>query len=115
MNFQITIDPLKAFDGDAKYITTVCGILPLWATNGGGETMKDSLKNQYAFYTGEMTGGSVDDDGVYSYPEDSDLYPMLKIERLDGDELKEVCTIYEYAIVACRNVETGDLWVTRMD
>lgn len=115
MTFQITINPLKAFDVSSDQIIAVCGILPHWATSGSGETMRDSLINNYQFYAGEMTGGTIDFKGAYSYPEDDDLLPMLKIERFDGDELKEVCYIYEYAIVACKDVGSGVVWVTRMD
>ena len=116
MTFQITIDPHTKFTHAPKDQTIgVCGILPHWAVSGSGETMKDSLINNYQFYMGAFTGGTIDDTGIYSYPEDPDLYPMLKIDRLDGEDLKEVCYIYEYAMVACKNIDTGDLWVTRMD
>lgn len=115
MKFAITLDPLSKCELGSKYIIEVCGILPVWAADESGETMKDSLMNNYPYYMGEMTGGSIDSQGIYSYPEDDDLFPLLKIERSDGDDLREVCFIYEYAIVACRDIETGDLWVTRMD
>lgn len=94
----------------------VLGPLPLWAAGESGETMKDSLINSYPYYMGEMTGGELSDDGQYLYPGDPPLSPLCKLERVSFDDvLKEVCYIYEYAIVACKNMETGAVWVTRMD
>jgi hypothetical protein len=40
-------------------------------------------------------GGSVDPDGVYTYPQDPDLYPLLKM-TCEGLTLY----VYEYGIVA---------------
>lgn len=116
MRYQITVNPLKAFNTTSDKIADACGILPVWAVTGGAATMKDSLLLCYPYYGGEITGATIDEDGRMNYPGDEPSKPLLQIERFnETDELQEVCLIYQYAIVACKDIETGVVWMTRMD
>jgi hypothetical protein len=56
-----------------------------------------------------MTGSTVTEDGVWQYPEDPDLYPLMKLQEGDVEML-----VYPYALVAMRDT-SGRTLCTRMD
>ena len=106
------LDPLKKYNPvlDSQLIEGL-GILPLWLAQGKqlGEDAKTALTRRYQFYTGcDIEGGRIDAEGVYRYPGDPPLYPVMKV----SDE-KETVYFYPYAIVAVVNEE--GTWITRMD
>lgn len=73
------------------------------------ESFYKALCSEYQYYLGPMEGGTVDASGVYQYPEDPDLYPLVSWEVGEG-----VTTyMYQYAIVAVTDGTTT--LITRMD
>jgi hypothetical protein len=109
----VTLDPLDQYkDYTVPQMAEWLGFLPGWVINPAhqAEPLAEALKNQYGFGPlTEMKGGYVDEAGVYHYPDDEDLYPLVAIER--GWEMFYQ---YPYAIVAIR-AGTGETFVTRMD
>ena len=91
------------------------GVLPYWLIEGrlSREGYMEALKRQYDFWSGYMAekGGesTIDEDGVYHYPEDPPFYPIAKLT--DGDE---TCYIYRYSMVAVIDGE-GDWKLARID
>jgi hypothetical protein len=116
-NTLLEIDPLNKFtdaDGD-EALTDACGYLLGWAVVGpdGEDTgsLEDNLVKSYHFFAGWFDSGvEVSDNGVYSYPEDPDLYPLVSLHR--GDQTLH---IYQYGIIAVRSDSGADYKVTRMD
>lgn len=108
---DVNLDPLGHYKHvDIGTLTDSLGMLPGWVMNPDydGIPLRQALDEQYGFGLHEMIGGEVDASGIYRYPEDPDLYPLLEIKR--GEE-----TFYQYpyAIVAIRGPE--GVFVTRMD
>jgi hypothetical protein len=111
---KVTLDPCAEFtttsDND---IAETCGILPYWIINETNEklTMLEIFNEQYSFGVHEMTGGTINTEtGVYSYPEDPDLIPLIKLEK-QGETMYQ----YHYGIVAIVNDTTDETFVTRLD
>ena len=107
-----TIDPLNHYpDMTHADIIESLGLIPPWVAEAEatGQTIKASLIENYGpFYMGDMTGGTIDGDGVYTYPDDPPLYPLVKAEH-NGETFYQ----YHYGIVAVTT--DGGQWVTRMD
>lgn len=111
MNLIVTTDPLKQYPHLIdEYILEMCGLLQIWLVEGEQPTLKERLLAGYAFYSGEMTGGQLTRDGVYTYPEDNPLFPLIKFET---DE--EICFVFAYGIVGIFNKIDDTTWITRMD
>ncbi len=105
----ITTDPLNKFaDVPTHRLVEACGLLLPWLIAGEEETLRDRLINKYRFYNGPMWGGTISEDGVYQYPEDEPMHPLVKIETKN-----EKCFIYKYGIVG--TLKEGVSWITRMD
>jgi hypothetical protein len=112
-----TIDPLNKFPNvDPMQISAMCGFLPSWIyetelmhDTNNDVTMKDRLIANYPFYMGEMNGGELTNDGVYKYPGDEDLFPLVRFS-FNG----ELCFIFQYSMVGTISKD-GSTWVTRMD
>jgi len=111
MNIAITLDPRNKHPHLSDHqLLESCGLLKIWLVEGEQPTLKERLLASYAFYSGPMEGGTITAEGVYSYPQDPDLYALIKFET---DE--EFCFVFEYGIVGIVNKISGDTWVTRMD
>ena len=110
INFEI--DPLGKFPASPNAIMEAAGLLPHWLNEGvsKGEPAKDALISRYQFYMGPMTGGEIIANGSYRFPDDPDLYPIVK-----ADLTEEVVYFYQHAIVGIVNKTTGEQFVTRMD
>ena len=110
-DMQITIDPTGYFIGAiAGRIIETIGVLPFWLSEGleEGETAEHALLSRYEYANGAMTGGTIDKEGVYTYPSDPDLYPLAKVVTETG-----TIYFYEYAMVS---IVTDDKTTTyRMD
>ena len=110
-DMQITIDPTGYFIGAiAGRIIESLGVLPFWLSEGleEGETAEHALLSRYEFASGPMTGGTISEEGVYTHPEDLDLYPLAKVATET-----ETIYFYEYAMVS---IVTEDKTTTyRMD
>ena len=115
-HLRVIIDPTNHYDVDEHALVEACGFLPLWAVHHELFNMpvKDAMEYAYRKQAGvpelfPMTGGQVDENGVYHYPEDPDLNPLMKIERMD-----ETMWIYPYGIVCFENFDDST-FITRMD
>ena len=112
-----TFDPLKKYKGQP--LREAMGLIPYFiieaATRGptGAREVLDYMNEAYGFGGPEMTGGTIEEDGTYTYPEDPDLYPYAKF-NLSGPEgsIADVF-VYPYAIVAVR--DDKETLLTRMD
>ena len=106
---NIIIDPLKKFNVPPETIIEACGIIPNWVFNKSLmhiDTL-EALKTQYQFPTYPM-GGEIDKEGIYHYPEDPDLYPLVKMVR--GED---IIYQYDYGIVAV--ITPDKVTIIRMD
>jgi hypothetical protein len=115
-SIAVKVDPTSHFKGvpQARLLGAL-GIVPsfvAYAANVAPETtaraMMDAMGEAYGFYMGDMEGGTVDAEGVYSYPEDEPLYPLVRW-KLDDVTVY----MYQYAIVAVQDKDTTI--ITRMD
>lgn len=120
VQMENTFDPLKKY---TKYprvdLREAMGLIPYFiieaATDGpnGARDVLDAMNRTYGFGGPEMTGGTIEEDGTYTYPEDPDLYPYAKF-NLSGPEgsIADVF-VYPYAIVAVR--DDKETLISRMD
>ena len=75
-------------------------------------SVKMHMETSYGFGpTHEMTGGEVQENHTYTFPDDPTLHPLVYIESNEGAELLQ----FKYGIVAFRDDDTSDWYVTRMD
>lgn len=111
MKPNILFDPLQKHNQPKRYILVICGLIPLWLVDEAnfGLIANEVFEKEYTFGVYEMTGGQVDEDGVYYYPEDPPLYPYYAMTR--G---KETIYQYEYGIVSIIR-EDGSQFITRLD
>lgn len=105
------IDPLDKYNAPDEQLLEACGLLPYWVVDDRymDLPLKEALDKQYQFGLYEITGGKVDSLGIYKYPEDPELYPILVIVRKD-----ETFFQYPYGMVAIVQ-EDGSSFVCRMD
>ena len=109
---KTTIDPNKAYTGNPDHLLLeACGFIPFWVREWSDmpttQTLKDYLIARYGFGFHKM-GGTVTETGVYQYPEDPDLDPLIAMDTDEG-----TLYMYEYAIVAIPTVNGYE--VARMD
>ena len=112
MSIEITVDPLnKFYKHTQNEIMELCGIIPHFvvAKNYRHYRLKEALESQYGFPVYEIEEATISPEGVYSYPEDPDMYPLIKMTR-DGETFYQ----YAYGIVAVIGSD-GTSYVTRMD
>jgi len=113
MKITETIDPLNKFNHmSLNEIKETLGMLPFWVVNPNhfDLSLKEALTLQYGFgglY--QSTGQTITKDGVYQYPEDPDLYPLIKIERGESTFYQ-----YQYGLIAIVQKD-GSSFCTRMD
>lgn len=108
-NLYWVIDPLGEY-GDLKPedLAESCGYIPFFLHAQDERDAKTQMVERYGFGSFPSSGGTVDSRGVYSYPEDPDLYPVMETS-LRG----EIVRIYPYAFVSITN-DKGT-YMTRMD
>jgi len=109
---KITIDPLSKYNHlSQEEIFDTLGALPHWAINPDylDVPLKEALDKQYNFGLYESSGQTITKEGIYQYPEDPDLYPLIKIQRKD-----EIFYQYRYAIIAIVQKD-GSWFASRMD
>lgn len=110
--FKLTIDPNNKFNRPDHFLLEACGFIPgwvaEWADSDSAKSLKDHLDDTYGFGLYQFDQGSINEQGTYSYPQDEDLDPLIKIETDEGDFY-----MYQYAIVAIPT-PTGP-FICRMD
>ena len=114
---RMTLDPMGKYSSKPNYeIMGECGLLPLFFTRAVMiqeeptlDRVWELVDDQYGFGLDRMTGSTVTEDGVWQYPEDPDLYPLMKLQEGDVEML-----VYPYALVAMRDT-SGRTLCTRMD
>ena len=112
MKIKSKLDPHNKYEHlSVEDLRMSLGSLPSWVMNPTffEFPLKEALDKQYGFGLFETKGGKVSKDGIFSYPEDPDLYPIAEIIR--GDE---TFYQYQYGIVAIIQKD-GSSFVTRMD
>jgi hypothetical protein len=72
-------------------------------------SLAQGMLDAYGFGSPPMTGGVVKEDGVYSYPEDPDLHPLVKLVTERG-----TVYVYQYGIVSILETNKPTI-VYRMD
>ena len=114
---KVTTDPLDYHTIPPTSQRTVldiaqeCGIIINWCINRDpGDSFHETLDKRYRYGMYEMKGGTISEEGVHSYPEDPDLYPLCEVRQDD-----EVVWVYEYGIVCIKNLITDKTFVCRMD
>jgi hypothetical protein len=120
MTMEITIDPLKGYDGvKPTKLFEATGLIPYFVqeaalSKDGNTTAKevmDIMNEAYGFGMGDYNmlenGGEVDDDGRYQYPEDPELVPLVQFELDTGVKV----WVYQYALVAVVDPEGGQIMV----
>lgn len=108
---KVTILPLEpqASTLDLQLAQEACGLPLMWASDWNGlGTLKLHLGACYGFPMFEMSGGTIAEDGTYSYPEDSDMLPLAKVEY-------ESVTYYQYDCGIIAFVTATSTFITRMD
>lgn len=123
MPLEYSVDPLnKHGHRNAALIQELVGIIPTFINSNDPRPFKEQALENYGMATGEITGGTTNVSGCYSYPGDPDLYPLFTISRREkrAGWPDEILFIYDFAIVCfmTKNPNTGDIistYVTRMD
>jgi hypothetical protein len=111
---QVMVDPTGHFEGVAEgRLIEAVGILPHWAAQAlraseSARVVFLAMVDLYRFGKYEFSGGEVDAQGVYRYPEDPPLYPILTLEH-KGIKVH----FYQHAMLAI--VGEDETIVTRMD
>ena len=112
---KVELDPTvywRARGATKKWLIDVVGILPHWAVTAWSEfpSIKEGMEELYGFgRLYEMTGGEVDEEYVYRFPEDPPYHPQMVLKL--GDE--DVVVIWPYSIVGI--YEDSKWFITRMD
>jgi hypothetical protein len=105
------LDPTNTMSGNVTL--DQLGLIPYFVAKHRAEANHPSTKvamdRYYGYGLYEIDGGSIGDDGTYSFPEDADLKPLAAYKVPEGTMYQ-----YQYAIVAIPEAE-GGYFVTRMD
>ena len=112
----VKVDPTGQYKKVPKQrLVDALGIVPSFVSYAAVEAPEataravlDAMAEAYGFYMGDMEGGTVDAEGVYQYPDDPPLYPLVRW-TLDNVTVY----MYQFAIVAVQDEDTTI--VTRMD
>lgn len=117
---DIQLDPSGYYASlpDVKQVRMLaaCGLLPYFFASAvaggakGAERVLKAMENHYGFPapTIKKRGMEVDDEGIYRYPGDDPLHPLLMM-RAEGVTFY----VYPHAILALQ--DSSSTLVTRMD
>lgn len=112
--FSIIIDPNDYYtDSNHHNIVSHCGVIINWAINPNyvKSSFKTAVLDQYLYGSDFCMGGDIDHDGVYRYPEDPPMHPLLKITRND-----DVLYFYQHDIIAMSDKsQKSGFYITRVD
>ena len=99
------IDPTDHFSElDPVRLLEACAPIPYWIDVNASPSFQEQVDTKYCFGLFEIKGGTIDENGVYHYPEDPPLYPLAKWE---------VAYMYQHAIISF--IKDGETFVTRVD
>jgi hypothetical protein len=103
------IDPTGKFShAKTDDILEACGIIPTFFDRSMDDVVQDSIE-RYGYSFGGTMDTNIDENGVYRYPGDPDLYPYMST-TIKGITIY----IYAYGIVGYRFQDGTAKWV-RMD
>ena len=112
--FRITIDPTDYYtDNNHHKIIAYCQTVISWAINPSfvKTSFKAGVLQQYLYGANFNMGGIIDSNGIYKYPDDPPLHPLLKIERNN-----DCLYFYEHDIIALKDANsTSGFYITRVD
>ncbi len=121
-NIEQTIDPLEAFVGvKHSRLIAATGLIPYFVQDVAmsvpteAQEAYDMLGECYGFPMNNMLAsgeGEVSDEGVYSFPGDKNMSPMVKW-TINGEKDTIEILMYQYAFVVVRDKATT--LMTRMD
>jgi len=133
---EITTDPLNHFHTGwpsfKSEIMQACGAIPIWAIEWATVRMTDSMEITLADFLGKAykfgmypMSGTIAEDGVYLYPEDPPLYPLLKMNfveptnskmhHVEKEHSSNKVMLYQYLHAIVAIIEKGNTLVVRMD
>ena len=69
-----------------KSIVDACGILLTWAADDTYDNFKDRMEKNYDYFDSWRTTTDLDQYGIYKYPEDPPMYPLVSM-KLNGDTM----------------------------
>lgn len=112
---KMHLDPMKHWLGQVpqeRLEQVVSPVITNWAYIAfmKNRSMKDVINEHYGYPTHEFKGGELLTNGIYKYPEDPDLYPIISYDI--GDE---VIFYYEHEMLGIYNKVTDERYVTRVD
>lgn len=122
MEIELSIDPCDAFPAHAtkESIVNACGIIATWATNAmnmyrlAGIDIGEYMINQYEYSMGGFKEvDHISANGIYSYPEDPVMYPLVEFSLNDDPKVK--IWIYPGSWVAYTADGGETIFSTRMD
>ena len=114
---EIEFDPADHYEKPAKYLLEACGFITYFFDaikediiphETSAEGVMTLMMEEYGFPTDIRMEGTLEENGVYKYPEDPDLYPYVCMSTKGVDVF-----IYPYGIVAIQT-ET-DTSIPRME
>ena len=122
-SIETTTDPLGDFKGiPAGRLMAATGLIPHFVNDVAmsvpvdAQEAYDMMGECYGFPMSNMLGeghsGSLSEEGVYSYPGDPDMSPMVKWV-INGEKDTIEILMYQYAFVVVRDKATT--LMTRMD
>jgi len=114
-NLTATLDPTGHYAPisveKAHHLIESLGFIPAWLSSAlDYPNIRSALIDQYQYYMGDFVGGGeIDSNGVYTFPDDPPLYPIIEMKLRD-----ETFYQYPYGIVATVN-DNGEKWISRFD
>lgn len=108
----ISHDPLNSYSHmSPQEIFETCGILPHWVAQweaSGLPDLPNYMQKCYGYETSHLEGATITPEGMFQFPGDPDLPPMIRID-LEGTTYFQ----YPYALLAIRTQDST--FITRMD
>jgi len=95
-----------------KEVNKVCGLPLYWVITEEDDSIpfKDVLSSAYDSPMSEFIGGTITKEGIYNYPDSSNLEPLIKVYN---PETKETFYQYNYGIIAIVQ-EDGSSYISLM-
>ncbi len=112
--FKIIVDPTDYYtDENHHKIVAYCQTVINWALNPSftKTSFKASILQQYLYGSNWCMKGTIDHNGIYYFPEDPPLHPMLSISKNN-----DCLYFYEHDIIALKDdKQPSGFYITRVD